>query len=228
MVATVDAVSGELQLDLHEESRKQATVADQLILTKVDMAEPAALERLAARLRALNPTAEITRSVFGKLQEDCLFSESEGARVRIPPHGTWDQPPTHGLPASETNSLSLTFRQPVDWIAFTIWLTMLLHARGESVLRVKGLIHAQGVGGVILNGVQHVLHPPLHLDRWPAEDASSRLVFITRKLDPASLLRSLNAFQRLGGTGSSGVATHPAARLESAFSQSQKVTHGDP
>lgn len=200
IVATVDAVNGQLQLDLHEESRKQATVADQLVLTKVDMAEPDELEKLVHRLRTINPMARITSAVFGEVAEGRLFGDCNGVGARIPAQPTCELHLSNGnSPPAETRSLSLSFHQPLDWVAFTIWLSMLLHARGEDVLRVKGLINAREVGAVVLNGVQHVLHPPEHLERWPAEDESSRLVFITRKLDPQSIVRSLNAFQCLGG-----------------------------
>jgi G3E family GTPase len=46
----------------------------------------------------------------------------------------------------------------------------------------------------LLNGVQHVVHPPVHLDAWPDDDRRSRLVFIGRDLDPESVERSLLAF----------------------------------
>jgi G3E family GTPase len=42
--------------------------------------------------------------------------------------------------------------------------------------------------------VQHVVHPPQHLDRWPTDDHRSRIVFITRGIDHARLRRSLEAF----------------------------------
>ena len=60
------------------------------------------------------------------------------------------------------------------------------------------MINASDVGMIVLNGVQHVLHPPEHLERWPADDHMSRLIFITRKLDPQSLVHSLEAFLRIG------------------------------
>ena len=56
----------------------------------------------------------------------------------------------------------------------------MLYARGEDVLRVKGLVDVGEVGLVLLNGVQHVVHPPEHLEEWPDEDRRSRIVFITR------------------------------------------------
>lgn len=57
VVTTVDAVHGMDQLDRQEESLKQAAVADRLVLTKTDIAAPAEVARLKARLKALNPAA---------------------------------------------------------------------------------------------------------------------------------------------------------------------------
>ncbi|TBY78225.1 GTP-binding protein [Rhizobium leguminosarum bv. viciae] len=55
VVTVVDAVNGLQTLDNHEEARKQAAVADRLIVSKKSMAE--ATEGLEKRLRALNPRA---------------------------------------------------------------------------------------------------------------------------------------------------------------------------
>jgi G3E family GTPase len=93
----------------------------------------------------------------------------------------------------------VTFDGSVDWTAFGIWLSMLLHARGEDVLRVKGLLDVGGAGPVVVNGVQHTIHPPEHLDRWPDEDHRSRIVFITKRIRPEELLGSLDAFRGLLG-----------------------------
>jgi G3E family GTPase len=60
VLTTVDAVNGMATLDNHEEAVKQAAMADRIILTKSDMPEAqAGLAALKARLRALNPGAEI-------------------------------------------------------------------------------------------------------------------------------------------------------------------------
>ena len=60
---------------------------------------------------------------------------------------------------------------------------MLLQARGEDVLRVKGLLDVGGEGPLLVNGVQHAVHPPVHLDAWPDDDRRSRIVFIGRGFD---------------------------------------------
>ena len=55
VVTVVDAVNGLQTLDNHEEARKQAAVADRLIISKTSMA--GATAGLELRLRALNPRA---------------------------------------------------------------------------------------------------------------------------------------------------------------------------
>ena len=89
----------------------------------------------------------------------------------------------------------------MDWTAFGIWLSLLLHRHGDDVLRVKGILCVEGSDTpVFINGVQHIVHPPRHLERWPTEDHRSRIVFITRAIDERRLRRSLEAFCRLRTT----------------------------
>jgi G3E family GTPase len=182
VVTTVDAQHG-LR---HEESVSQAAVADRLVVTKTDLADPAPV---SARLRRLNPAAPIIESVFGDVPPSALFGGGE----RDPRDLVYDDSPAH---EHEVRALCLTFDEPLDWTAFGIWLTMLLQARGEDVLRVKGLLNVGTAGPLVLNGVQHVVHPPEHLPEWPDEDRSSRVVFIGRGIEQAALERSLAAFNR--------------------------------
>lgn len=60
VITTVDAINGMATLDGHEESVKQAAVADRIVITKTDL--PGAkqgLPALRARLSALNPGADL-------------------------------------------------------------------------------------------------------------------------------------------------------------------------
>lgn len=104
--------------------------------------------------------------------------------------------------ASEANSFSLEFDQPLDWFTLTIWLTALIHAHGEKILRIKGLLwirteDAQPPQITVLHGLGHLMHPPEHLTHWPDEqDLRSRLVFITQGLDRDEVAASWQAFDR--------------------------------
>jgi G3E family GTPase len=72
---------------------------------------------------------------------------------------------------------------------------MLLNRHGERVLRVKGILNVTGSPTpVAIHGVQHLVHPPIHMAAWPDQDRRSRLVFIVDGLDRALIERSLRAF----------------------------------
>jgi G3E family GTPase len=181
VITTVDAVHG-----LREpESLCQVAAADRLVVTKTDLVDGGQLER---RLAALNPTAEILEASFGDVRVEQLFGGEPGLRDV----GRSEVPHTHG----EVAAHSLVFADPLDWTAFGVWLTMLLAARGGDLLRVKGLLNVGGPGPLLLNGVRHVVYPPVHLDTWPDDDRRSRIVLIARGLDRRSLEESLAAFVR--------------------------------
>ena len=93
----------------------------------------------------------------------------------------------------------MTFDGPIDWTAFGIWFSMLLHTRGQSVLCVKGLLDVREPGPAVLNGVQHIIHSPEHLGGWPDEDHRSRIIFITKSIHPEEIMKSLEAFGGLLG-----------------------------
>lgn len=204
VIATVDAVNGHHHLDQHAVSVKQVAAADEVIVTKTDMAEPDTAALLIARLRAMNPSAHYTTSIFGDIDPAWLFaSDVREIQAVRPPHTLPDTAPlaTGELsePDSTIRSISFTFDQSLDWIAFSVWLSMLLHTHGENVLRVKGLLNVGAGGPVVLNGVQHIIHAPEHLPAWPDADHRSRLVFILHALEAPAIERSLQAFQHLLG-----------------------------
>ncbi|MSO69630.1 MAG: GTP-binding protein [Alphaproteobacteria bacterium] len=214
IISTVDAVNGLSQLDEFDEALKQATVADRLVLTKTDLATPADIDRLRARLKTLNMAAEIIVAKFGALDVEALLTAdlydpsrkgqdvarwlAEEAREAADDHH--HSPVDRSRHDAHIHSFCLTYDQPLDWTVFGIWLTMLLHTHGQNVLRVKGILNVAGVDTpVVINGVQHIVHPPFHLAAWPDDDRRSRIVFIVRDLTQARILDSLALFNRLAG-----------------------------
>jgi len=98
---------------------------------------------------------------------------------------------------TEARSVSLIFEEELDWVAFGIWLSMLLYAHGEDVLRVKGILRIGRDDYVFINGVQHIIHPPQHIEG--GVEGPSRLLFIAKKIEPEEILKSLRAFQEFIG-----------------------------
>jgi G3E family GTPase len=198
VVATIDAVNAAHQLDAQEECARQIAVADRLILTKTDIAEPDAVERLLKRITAINPAAPLWRSAETPLSAEELLSQDEAALRREPMPSvshTHHRAHTH----SDIRAFALVFDAPLDWTLFGIWLTMLLNRHGQRILRVKGILNIAGSDTpVAIHGVQHLVHPPVHLRAWPDSDRQSRLVFIVQGLEPGRIAQSLRAFG-LGG-----------------------------
>ena len=181
IVTTVDARNGLVE----PESVKQAAVADVVVVTKTDVADP---DEVEARVRSLNPGAEVVEASFGEIEPARLFDRSprDPRELVVEEHFHHD-----GI-----RPFCLFLDEQLDWTAFGIWLTMLLQARGSDLLRVKGLLDVGGDGPLLLNGVQHVVHPPEHLPAWPDADRRSRLVFIGRGFEREDVERSLLAFNR--------------------------------
>ena len=212
VITTVDGVNGLRQLDRHPESVKQATVADRIVLTKPDIADADTLARLRGRLTRINRSADQITAINGKvdvprvLRADVYDARTKGAEVR-----RWladeaekgaAEDHAHGHDVSRhdehIHSFTLSFEGALDWTAFGIWLTMLLHTHGEKVLRVKGILNVAGTHApVVVNGVQHVVHPPIHLAAWPSDDRRSHIVFIVDDLPREAIERSLAAFNSI-------------------------------
>lgn len=78
----------------------------------------------------------------------------------------------------------LVENEPIEWNRFVDFMEALIDARGDQILRIKGLLNViEAAGPVVVHGVQHMFHPPVKLEDWPSDDRRSRVVFITRDVD---------------------------------------------
>ena len=172
VLTVVDAVNGDATLDSASEARKQAILADRLIVSKTDLTEAPAVERLARRLQALNPRATIDIAVKGALDPQRVIAPADGERS--------------GFIAEAAHSdgiMSFVIAQqvPIAWLTFARAMETLIALRGADLLRVKGILNVAGCRGpVVVQYVQHLAHPPVELESWPDQNRDSRIVFITR------------------------------------------------
>jgi G3E family GTPase len=215
VVTTVDAVNGDGTLDRQPEAVKQTAVADRLIVTKSDLAEPAALARLEARLAALNPGALRLHAAHGVIDPEALFGlglfDPETKSVEVQ---RWLQDEAvaaqHEHDHHDVNrhderirAFCITRDKPISWNALSGWLDALATMRGDDLLRVKGIIAIADRPDqpVVLHGVQHLFHPPVLLPSWPSEDRRTRIVFITRDMPQQQIKESLAAFEAADSEG---------------------------
>src|SRR5438067_5615370 len=188
VVATVDAAAGAGTLDAHPESRKQAAFADRLVLTKTDLSDPAA-SGLAARLRALNPTAPQLTAAHGAVDAAHLFGG--GLPRWLAAEVLAQNGDSHHLRNGDSHhddgiaTFCLRRSAPLHAATLSLFLQALAEHCGAKLLRLKGLVDVVESPGrpAVIHGVQHVFHPPAWLDAWPDEDRSTRIVVISQGLD---------------------------------------------
>lgn len=182
-----DSLHGGPQLAAEALARAQIEAADELILTKPMQADPAALGRLALTLRQINPGA-------------ALSAAEQGVTVPLPTEDglrPFDLPP---LSASEPiQPYRLDVGHDGGWVALSTWLSALIEARGEDIVRIKGVVRTPA-GRLLLQSVRRVVQPPEILPDNngvlagpPPEEGV--IVLIGRGLDPERLTMS---WQRYG------------------------------
>lgn len=187
VIVLVDGLHAVTQLADEPLARAQVEAADRLIITKPVLAEGDSLARLDATLRLLNPAATISAA-------------EQGVGLDLPPGGETAEPLP--LPSPKDAEPIRPFRLNVGdeggWIALSTWLSALLQARGDDVVRVKGVVRAPA-GRLLLQSVRRVVQPPEIL---PEDDSGLAgpapeegvVVLIGRNIDEKSLVDSWELF----------------------------------
>jgi G3E family GTPase len=178
----LDTVHGEATLEKHPEARRQVALADQVLLSKTDLA--AASEALREQLEALNPTA--MQGTTRDVSPARMFAGTAISREMSP----------EACHSDDISSFVVQRSHPMPALALTLLLEALAEHCGARLLRMKGLVNIEEMPGqpAVIHGVQHVFTAPEFLDRWPSADTTTRIVFITQGVPryfPARLLDAI-------------------------------------
>jgi G3E family GTPase len=226
VVATVDAVNAAHTLTEHAVSVRQVALADDLLITKLDLVAPgerAAVEaQLTARLRRCNAAARIQAADDPDVDPMALLrhggadpgSDSHSAKAWLGEALTHSH--TEHAHDSGIASFSLIRDTPLPRAALQLLMSSLEKHLGPSLLRVKGLVNVAEQPGqpAIIQGAQHLLHNLTWLPHWPDADRRTRIVFITQGIAPGELAELVTLLDR--------VAQRTArARLKAGVAQSQ-------
>lgn len=186
IVVAVDGLHCLDQLRREPTGRRQVETADQLVVTKIDETAQAVLPPLLATLRKLNPAASISGAIKGS--SIALPSFDDAQPEDLPELGVGSPEPVHAT--------HLLIEDDVDWTAFTVWLSALLHARGDDIVRVKGIVRTPA-GRLLLQSVRKMVQSPEILPEIAGaghEGDDNTIVLIGRGFEPADLSRSLRSF----------------------------------
>ncbi len=87
--------------------------------------------------------------------------------------------------------------EPIPEETLMAWLDVLMSFVGSQILRVKGILNVEGNSQpIVIQGVQHIFHPPVTLPAWPSDDRRSRLVFITQDVEKDVIENIFNALRK--------------------------------
>lgn len=220
VLTVVDAVNWQATAAQHEEAARQVALADNILVSKLDLAKPDAFDPLAAELRAINPAAGIARIDFSSLAIAPLLMHRgfDAAVAKSDPTdwlsissyeahshthedagGVEDQTLPHHLAAKGIESFVLTRSTPLSRDELQFLLDGILQNLGPSLLRVKGLINIREEPGkpAVVQGAQHLLHTLTWLDKWPGADQRTRLVFITQGIARSKLKEMIGLLDRM-------------------------------
>jgi G3E family GTPase len=216
VIAVVDAVNGSATLDAHMESVKQVAVADRIVLTKTDLLDTPdrrrGKEQLIVRLRALNAAAPILDAAANEATADRLLACGLfDPAAKIPDVKRWlaaeayagQDHAHHDHHQHDVNrhddrirAFSFAAEAAIPAAMLEMFLDLLRSVHGPNLLRLKGIVKLKETPAspLVIHGVQHIFHPAVQLPRWPDGDERTRIVLITRDLDPDGVKRLFDAF----------------------------------
>ena len=192
LVTVLDAVHALDQLDRLQspEALQQVQLATHVVVSKSDIADGDAVEGLRARVRALNPEAQIVVAPRGTLDPELLLDrftfaarddEADEAAGHDHDH---EDPHAHEHLAVEIFSVELAGE--LDAGCFEGWLGGLIMLKAPDLFRVKAILALAGEPRrQIVHGVQSYVESAPGRDWEPGERRASRIVVIGRDLDGA-------------------------------------------
>jgi len=179
IVTVVDVVHGEAALQRHPEARRQVALADTLLLSKTDIAQPSG--PLRQQLAALNASAAST-AAHDAAPATLFAGSGVASRFASLPAPATRNPFATAEHSDKVETFALRRDRPLPALALTLLLEALAEHCGARLLRLKGLVDIEEMPDqpAVIHGVQHVVSPPEFLERWPSGDHTTRIVFITQ------------------------------------------------
>ena len=197
IVTVVDARHLAARLGDTREAEEQIAFADLLVLNKMDLVSEEEAQAVERRIRAINPYAEIRRATKSDVPIASVIGRNafnlERILEREPDFLSGDDAHEHD---SEVNSVSFEVERPLDPEKFNAWMSDLLAAKGQDLLRTKGILAYPGEDRRFAFQAVHMIADGDYIGPWKAGDPRrSKIVFIGRDLNRPALRRGFEACQ---------------------------------
>jgi G3E family GTPase len=188
IITVVDAKHFLQRLRDSHEAAEQVAFADTILLNKIDLVSLEEAAQVEARIRALNPLAQVHRTDHCEVSVTELLNRGGfdlDRILEIEPKFLDEEDHEHD---DAISSVSLRATRPLDSDRFNNWISNLLRERGVDILRCKGIIDLQNSPKrFVFQGV-HMLMDGTAGKSWREGDVrESKFVLIGRNLDPIAL-----------------------------------------
>lgn len=191
IVTVVDAKHLAGALDNAHEAQEQIAFADIVILNKTDLVEPADLDAVRKRIRAINPVAALREAERCNIPLTEVLDRNAFSLERILEVEPEFLDSMHEHEHDDhVTSLSLVSDEPLEPNVFLPWIQGVVQTLGADILRMKGIIAFPGDRDRFVVQSVHMILDGDHQRAWKEnEPRTSRLVFIGRNL-PKDVLRA--------------------------------------
>jgi len=130
VIHMIDAYASIEHPEIGRTARSQLQQADILLINKIDLVEPAAVEEIERQVRLYNDRARLLRCVRGNVERQVLFGLGLPLREPPPPRG----------PGAHLESFTYTTDRGLDRARFSRWIAGL----PPEVYRAKGFVRLDG------------------------------------------------------------------------------------
>ena len=171
---------------VENESVEQVAFADKILLNKVDLSTEAELVKIEAKLKSINPSATIQRTLKSSVSPSDVLNlrAFELQRVLDFDPEFLDEGAEHEHDSS-VSSIGLRVEGSVNLTMLENWIQRLITDDGANLYRYKGIVSVQGMDQkFIFQGVGMLFNGAFCDKTWgPDENRESRFVFIGKHLD---------------------------------------------
>ena len=194
IVTVVDAKNLLARLSDSKEAEEQIAFADLIVLNKMDLVSEGEAAEVERRIKAINPYAEIQRATKSQVPVESVIGRDAFKLDRIlerePDFLTSDEHEHN----EDVMSMSFEVSQPIDPEKFNAWISQLLQAKGQDLLRTKGILHYKGEDRRFAFQAVHMIADGDFIGPWKEGDPrKSKIVFIGRDLNRPQLRRGFES-----------------------------------
>ncbi len=171
-----------------DEVQEQIAFADVLLLNKIDLVLPEALQQLEQRIRSMNPFAKIYRTQNSEIAIEAVLGIQAfdlKQALTIDPQLLDEDAHEH-----DESIYSVAIHEPgvVSGDKLNRWLYQLVQAKGTDIFRMKGILDVDAEDRrFVFQGVHMLLEGRPGRPWKPGESRKNEMVFIGRNLDADQL-----------------------------------------